>query len=254
MSQLNRSSAVCAAALLLACGLAMPAAAAEIKVLNANAMTIAMKEIAADFTKQTGHQVTFAGVSPGQGDQRFEAGEIYDIVINATASVAAYEKDGKLRPGTRHPFARVGIGIAVREGTKIDLSTVESTRKALLEAKSITHSDSSTGGLSGINAQKVLVNLGIADAIKPKLRLSGAGVEGQAVIDIGLFNLSEFPRAPGVVRAGPVPAAVQVYINPDSAIPATNTSPENALALIKFMTRPATRPIWEKAGLETAGK
>src|SRR5262249_23465137 len=158
-------------------------------------------------------QVTFAGVSPGQVDQRFEAGEIYDIVINATASVAAYEKDGKLRPGTRHPFARGGIGVSGREGTKIDLSTGEATRKGLLEAKSITHSDSSTGGLSGINARKVLVNLGIADAIKPKLRLSGAGVEGQALIgkgeiDIGLFNLSEIPRAPGVVRAGPVPAAV----------------------------------------------
>src|SRR5262249_56911291 len=104
MSQLNRSSAVCAAALLLACGLAMPAAAAEIKVLNANAMTIAMKEIAADFTKQTGHQVTFAGVSPGQVDQRFEAGQIYHIVIHPTPSGAAYEKDRTLPPRTAPPL------------------------------------------------------------------------------------------------------------------------------------------------------
>jgi molybdate transport system substrate-binding protein len=147
----------------------------------------------------------------------------------------------------------------VREGTKVELSTVDSTRKALLDAKSITHSDSSSGGLSGINAQKVLVNLGIADTIKPKLKLSGALADGQALIgrgeiEIGLFNLSEIPRAPGVVRAGPVPVAVQVYINYDSAIPATNTAPENALALIKFMTRAATRSVWDKAGLETAGE
>jgi molybdate transport system substrate-binding protein len=255
----NRLPALCTAGLLLAPMSAAPAAAAEIKVLNANAMTIAMKEIAADFTKQTGHQVTFVGVSPGQVDQRFKVGEVYDIVINATESVAAYEKDGKVRAGTRHPFARVGIGLAVREGTKVELSTVDSTRKALLDAKSITHSDSSSGGLSGINAQKVLVNLGIADTIKPKLKLSGALADGQALIgrgeiEIGLFNLSEIPRAPGVVRAGPVPVAVQVYINYDSAIPATNTAPENALALIKFMTRAATRSVWDKAGLETAGE
>src|SRR5712691_2340237 len=139
MLQLNRLPALFTAALLLAPVLATPAAAAEIKVLNANAMTIAMKEIAADFTKQTGHTVTFVGVSPGLVDQRVKAGELYDIVINATASVQAYEKEGKLRPGTRHAFARVGIGLAVREGVKLDLSTVESTRKALLDAKSITH-------------------------------------------------------------------------------------------------------------------
>src|SRR5215207_1852900 len=92
------------------------ASAAEIKVLNANALTIAMKELATDFTKETGHQVSFVGVSPGLVDQRIKAGEQYDLVINAIASVEAFEKEGRWRAGSRHPLARVGIGIAVREG------------------------------------------------------------------------------------------------------------------------------------------
>src|SRR5712691_9511126 len=234
-------------------------AAAEIKVVNANALTIAMKELAADFTKETGHTVSFVGVSPGQVDGRIKAGEVYDIVINAAPSIEAYEKEGRLRAGTRRPLARVGIGLAVREGVKLDLSTVESTRKTLLDAKSITHSDSSGGGLSGINAAKVLVNLGIADTVKPKVKLSSALSNGQELIakgeiEIGLFNLSEIPRAPGVVRAGPVPAAVQVYINYDSAVPVTNAAPENALALLKYFTRAASRATWDKAGLEVAGE
>ena len=151
--------------------IAAPATAAEIKVLDANALTLAMKAIAADFTKETGHQVNFTGVSPGQVEQRLKAGEVYDLVITATDSAAAFEKDGKWRPGTRHPLVRVGIGLAVREGVKLDLTTVESTRKALLDAKAITYSDSRTGGLSGSNAQKVLANLGIADAVKSKTKL-----------------------------------------------------------------------------------
>jgi molybdate transport system substrate-binding protein len=234
--------------------------AAEIKVLDANALTIAMKEIAADFTKETGNQVTFVGVSPGQVEQRIKAGEVYDLVITATESAAAFEKEGRWRAGTRHPLARVGIGIAVRDGVKVDLSTVDSTRKALLDAKSITFSDSTTGGLSGINAQKVLANLGLTDAVKAKTKLaSGNLADGQALIakgeiDIGLFNLSEIPRAPGVVRAGPVPAAVEVYINYDSAIPVTNTAPEAALALVKYWQRPASRPVWDKAGLEVVAE
>ena len=236
------------------------ASAAEIKVLNANALTVAMKELAADFTKQTGNQVSFVGVSPGLVEQRLKAGETYDLVITATESAAAFEKDGKWRPGSRHPLARVGIGIAVREGTKVDLSSVESTRKALLDAKSVTHSAPGGGGLSGVNSEKVLANLGLTETIKPKLQLSSGNLESaqeriaKGEVELGLFNLSEIPRAPGVVRAGPVPAAVQVYINYDSAIPATNTNPAAAQALLDFFHRPASKPVWDKAGLEVVGE
>ena len=247
-----------AAALVLAPLLAMPGAAAEIKVLNANALTIAMKEIAADFTKETGHQVSFVGVSPGLVEQRIKAGEVYDLVITAAESAAAFEKDGKWRAGTRRPLARVGIGLAVREGVKLDLSTVESTRKALLDARSLTLSDSATGGLGGPNSQKVLANLGITDAVKEKLKpMSQAGGQeliGKGEVDIGLYNVSEIPRAKGVVRAGPVPAAVQVYINYDSAVPVTNATPDAALALLAFFKRSASRAAWDKAGLEVAGE
>jgi molybdate transport system substrate-binding protein len=253
-----RLTPLLAAILLLAC--AAPGAAAEIKVLNANALTIAMKELAADFTKQTGNQVSFVGVSPGLVEQRLKAGEAYDLVITATESAAAFEKDGKWRPGSRHPLARVGIGVAVREGAKIDLSSVESTRKALLDAKSITHSAPGGGGLSGINSAKVLANLGLTDAVKEKLQLSAGNLENaqeriaKGEIELGLFNVSEIPRAAGVARAGPVPAAVQVYINYDSAIPATNATPEAALALIDFFHRAAAKPVWDKAGLEVVGE
>jgi molybdate transport system substrate-binding protein len=231
-------------------------AAAEIKIVNANALTVAMREIAASFTRETGHQVTFTGVSPGQVDQRVKAGELYDIIINAKTAMEAYEKDGRLRAGSRRPFARVGIGLAVREGTKLDLSTVESTRKALLDAKALTYSDSATGGLSGINAAKVLANLGITEAVKAKSRIVANGREliAKGEVDIGLYNLSEIARYPGVVAAGPVPEAVQVYINYDAAVPTTSAAPEPALALLKYLTREASRPIWIRAGLEPIGE
>ena len=220
------------AAILLLLGPVTAGKAVEIKVLDANALTIAMKELAAGYTKETGNPVTFVGVSPGQVADRVKAGEVYDIVITAEESSADFEKEGRWLPGTRHPFARVGIGVAVRDGVKVDLSSVNSTRKALLDAKSVTYSNSTGGGLSGINAKKVVANLGLTDAIKDKLKLSSGSLEsGQAAIakgdvEIGLFNLSENLRAPGVVRAGPVPEAVEVYINYNSAIPVTNKSPD----------------------------
>lgn len=253
MRSVCRRLAFVAAAMLAT---AADAAAAEIRIVNANALTIAMREIAANFTKETGHQVTFTGVSPGLVDQRIKAGEVYDIVINAAASMEAYEKEGRLRAGSRRPFARVGIGLAVREGTQLDLSTVESTRKVLLEAKAITYSETRTGGLSGINAAKVIANLGLTEALKDRTKIDANGREliAKGEVDIGLYNLSEIARFPGVVSAGPVPAAVQVYINYDAAVPASNAAPEPALALLKYLTNAATRPIWTKAGLEVAGE
>jgi molybdate transport system substrate-binding protein len=240
------------APLLLAPVIVTPSAAAEIKVLSSNALNIPERELAADFTKGTGSQVTFTFGSPGQVDQRIKAGETFDLVILADSSAVAFEKDGKWRAGTRRTFARVGIGLAVREGTRLDLSTVESTRKALLDAKTITYSDSSTGGLSGPNSQKVLANLGITDAVRNKTKPAANGQEliAQGEIDIGLYNVSEIPRSTGVVLAGPVPAAVQVYINYDAAVPATNAAPDAALALLKYFSRAPSRARWDAAGLE----
>ena len=110
--------------------------------------------------------------------------------------------------------------------------------------------------MSGINAAKVIANLGLTDLLKGKTLLAANGREliAKGEVDIGLYNMSEIARFPGVVPAGPAPAAVQVYINYDSAIPATNSGPEPALALLKFLTRPATRAIWSSFGLEVVGE
>src|SRR4029434_489046 len=65
-------------------GLARPASAAEIRVLNANALTIALRALAAEHTMQTGNQVTFIFGSPGQIQQKVDAGEKFDLLIMPT--------------------------------------------------------------------------------------------------------------------------------------------------------------------------
>ena len=170
-----------------------------------------------------------------------------------TPALAAIDTAGKLTAGSRRALVRVGIGIAMREGaSKLDISTPEALRTTLLSQKRVTYSDASTGGLSGINARKVLQNLGIADAIKPKLLPHANGQEliSKGEADLGLYNVSEIPRAKGVVLLGPVPAAVQVYITYDVAVPSTNAAPAAALAFVKAIVAPAARTTWAAAGLE----
>ena len=183
------------------------AAAAEIKVLAYGAVTNPARELASAFTKEIGDTVTFTFGSPGPVNARLDSGEAFDLVIAATE--AAKAREALWKPGSRRPLVRVGIGVAVREGVAVDLSNVESTRKALVSARSLTLSDSRTGGLSGPNALKVLANLGIADQVKDRLKPTTDGQEriASGEIEMGLYNVSEIPRAKGVVLAGPVPAA-----------------------------------------------
>lgn len=227
---------------------------AEIRVLNANALTIALKELAAEHGKRTGARVTFVSGSPGQIQEKVDAGEKFDLLIMPAAALIDMEKAGKLAAGTRKTLARVGIGVAIREGApKPDISTPEALRKTLLSHR-VTFSNSSTGDLSGINAQKVLQNLGIAEEMKKKAQPHNDGqnliAKGEA--DLGLYNVSEIPRAKGVALLGPVPAAVQVHIVYDVAVPATNATPAAALELVKSFTAPASARSWTAAGLELA--
>jgi molybdate transport system substrate-binding protein len=185
-----------------------------------------------------------------------DAGEKFDLLIMPTPALAALDTAGKLAAGTTRALVRVGIGIAIREGApKPDITTPDALRRTLLAQQKVTYSDSSTGGLSGINAQKVLQNLGIADEIKSKLlpHSDGQGLIAKGEADLGLYNVSEIPRAKGVVLLGPVPAAVQAYITYDASVPASNASPSAAIEFLKFIASPAAAPPWLAAGLELAG-
>ena len=168
------------------------------------------------------------------------------LLIMPTPALAALDTDGKLAAGTRRALVRVGIGIAIREGApKPDITTPDALRKTLLAQQKVTYSDSSTGGLSGINAQKVLQNLGIADEIKSKLlpHSDGQGLIAKGEADLGLYNVSEIPRAKGVVLLGPVPAAVQAYITYDAGVPASNASPSAAIEFVKFIASPRSSTV-----------
>jgi molybdate transport system substrate-binding protein len=230
------------------------ACAAEIRVLAANGISIPARELAPAFTAETGHTITFTFGSPGNVYARLAAGETYDLVVLPTD--AARERESSWRPGTRKPLARLGIGVAVGQGARLDLSTVDSTRTALLGAKSIVLSDGGGGGLARPNAERVLVNLGIFETVRPNIVYAGEGQEtvARGEAELGLFNISEVGRVPGVALAGPVPAEVQVYITYDAAIPSTNSAPDPAQALVGFLSRPATNSVWEKAGLGLAAE
>ena len=124
---------------------ALPAAAAEMKVLAYNAVNIPARELAAAFGKETGHQVTFTFGSPGPVNERLKAGEPFDLVV-AAATEAAQAREALWR----RPLVRVGIGLAVRESRRSTSQPSElDAQGAARRAVRLTLSENSrTGGLA----------------------------------------------------------------------------------------------------------
>jgi molybdate transport system substrate-binding protein len=226
--------------------------AADLRVLSVGSVQIAAKALAADFTTATGQPVALTIVAPSEIGQKL-AGATYDMVICSVPAMEAMDKAGALRPGSRSPLSRVGIGVMVREGAPLpDVSTPEAFKKTLLAARSIVHGDPATPNQSGVVTMKILANAGVLDALKGKARAAnladGFAMVAKGEVELALFNLVELPA--GVQLAGPVPAAMQEYTSYETAVLAKGAAPDAAQAFIKLMTSAPARKTWEASSLE----
>jgi molybdate transport system substrate-binding protein len=243
---------------LLIAGLAVmtpaTAKAADVRVFSGGAPQETLQALAPAFEKRTGHRVvyTFAHVSIIQ--KKLAAGEQADVVLLPAPLMARTEKVIGLRAEGRSVLARIGIGVLIREGAKRpDISTVDAVRRMLLAAKSIAVPQ--PGGLTGSHLMRMMDKLGIADAVRPKLKhkpaIDGAGhlvATGEA--EVGLYLASEVQSIKGAILAGMLPAELQNYVVYTVAIPARNAAPEPALAFVRFIADPASREHWKATGFE----
>ena len=247
--------ALCVAALLTFVG--SPAAAAEISVFSSGAPSAVLKVLAVAFARETGTQVEFTVGTPGDLQNKLAAGATPDLVVAPAPVIERLEKAGTLKAGSRVDLARVGIGVVVRAGApKPDISTVDAMRKMLLDAKSIVYSNPDGSGFAGKAVARMIEQMGIADAVKPKLTImqaidGGVDLVAKGKAEVGLFNISEILPVQGVALAGPLPASAQSYIVFAAALHAGSRSPGPAQAFVKLATDPATRAQWSAGGLES---
>jgi molybdate transport system substrate-binding protein len=190
---------------------------------------------------------------------KLKGGEKADVVILPVPTMQALGQAGIVRPGSAMTLARVGIGVVVRAGAPLpDISTADGLRKTLLAARSIAQPDPVGGGFTGARITAMMSELGIAEAVKPKISLAYAisgGVSqvasGQA--EIGLFNISEILPVGGVTLVGPLPAQFQSYITFAGAIHTASGAPDAAQDLLRWLSDPSSRDAWKAGGFELLG-
>ena len=214
----------------------------EIKVLSTTAMKTSLDELAPEFERATGNTLSFAFGPSARIAKMVADGEANDVAIVTDQGHDDLTGQGKLVPGIRADIAKSAMALAVQKGApKPDISSAEKFKAALLAAKSLGMSNPVGGGQSGANLAKMFEKLGIAEAMKPKIKLYGpggpAGLIGNLLVrkevEIGMQQVSELLAMPGVEMIGPLPPDMQQMTVYSAGLSASAKNADGAKALIR---------------------
>jgi molybdate transport system substrate-binding protein len=227
------------------------ASAADLTVIAATPMTGVMQDLAARFEKANPHKITLKFVSGPIVKKEIDAGTTYDLAISITPVIDTLIKEGKLTAASRTDLAYAVIGVGIRAGAaKPDISTVESFKRALLNAKSVAHSAT---GASGDHFRSILQKLGIADEMQPKLRPMPADTIAQAVpsgqAEMIVVTASVI-LVPGAELVGPIPQELQFYNTFAAAIGSGSRNAGAARDFLNLLTSQAALPVLKTHGME----
>ena len=224
------------------------AQAAEVRVLASNAVKTVLEELGPQFEKSSEHKLTMVFGTAAALKGEIEKGAAVDVALLTDGGINDLVKQNKLTSAA--PLAGSGAGVAIKKGAaKPDLSSIEAFKKTLLDAKSIAYVEQ---GATGIYLKSLFEKLGVADAIKGKVKFVKSAAEavqnGEA--EIGFTQISEILPYPGTEVAGPLPTEIQLRTNFSSGIGASVKDPAAAKAFVQFLSTPAAAAVIKAKGLD----
>ncbi|HLN37371.1 MAG TPA: substrate-binding domain-containing protein [Xanthobacteraceae bacterium] len=231
--------------------LALQVQAADLKVLSSTALKTVLEELGPQFEKATENKVSFAFDPAAVVKTQIDQGAGFDVAIVTVPLSDALVAAGKIDGATRAIVARGGLGVAMRAGApKPDVSTAEAFKHTLLNAKSIGFNGQ---GASRAATEAVFVKLGIAEELKPKIKLLQTTASEAVVkddVEVGLGPISEILASPGAELVGAFPSDLQWYLVLTAGVSTASKNADAAIALIKFLTAPGTVPVLKAKGME----
>ena len=228
------------------------ARAAEIKVLGTPGVREIYNELVPQFERATGHKVTVEWAGTVDVTKRIDGGETVDLVIMARNSLDELTRQGRIVAASRVNIAKSGMGVAVRAGApKPDIASSDAVKTLMLSAHSIAYSS----GPSGVYLERLVQRMGIADAIKAKMKqIPPGGAVGEWVArgdaEIGIQQVPELMAVPGIDIVGPLPGDL-AHVTVFSAGVATSAKhPDGARAAIAFLASPKAKAVLRAKGME----
>jgi molybdate transport system substrate-binding protein len=250
--KLNTMSSLAVASLM---SIATNVQAAEVTLIAPGGIRAAIDQMIPDFEKKTGHKVKATFGSGGGTKDRVMKGDPFDVPV-VQPPLPEVIASGHVIAASETPLATVWVGVAVRTGApKPDISTAEAVKKMLLGAKAIAYPNAASGAAAGVSFNETLEKLGIADAMKPKIKIAQGGrgameLLAKGEVDYGLTFISEIITEPGVEVVGALPRAISTPTGLVAFQNAHAKEPEAAKALIAYLSGPEAAKVYKERGME----
>jgi len=249
----RRSVSVAAGLALVLLAQAGTASAAEIKVLCSVGLKAVAEALVPQFETRTKHKVAITYDLASTIKKQIEDGAAFDVAIVTPAVLDDLIAKGRVAAEGRATIAQTGLAVAVRKGAhKVDISTVDAFKRALLNAKSIAYAKE---GASGVAFVAIIQRFGIADALKSKSILTTSGdAVGEAVVngtaEFGILPVSEILPVSGAEVLATFPKEVQSYVVMVGGVGAASKQAAAGRDFLKFLTAPEALPVIKAKGME----
>src|SRR5215470_14630915 len=231
--------------------------AAEIKVISTGGARAVMTSLVPEFERKSGHKVGIDFGTPGNMRDRLLQGETADVAVAIAAILPDLEKAGKIAPGTRIEFAASYVGVVVREGApKLDVSTPDGVKQAILIAKTVALSDPKAGTQLGATFLGAADRLGFGADLRSRTKLilgpgtdvAEAVAKGEA--DLGVTLISEILPVTGVALGGELPSNIMPPTVIHAFLVSGAKDPDTARAFLDFLRSPDASRMIEAKGMK----
>jgi molybdate transport system substrate-binding protein len=221
-----------------------------VKILSGGAMRTLMVEVVPLFEHATGHKAEIEFALTSALTRKIEDGAAFDVALLPRPELDGLVRAGKIASGSTADVTRSTVGLCVRAGApKPDIASVEAFKRALVDVRSISYSD----GPSGAYIAALLVRLGIADAMKPKTRLTSrpvAELVAAGKVEIGLQQIVAILPVKGAELVGPLPSELQNVIIYSAGLSVIAQRSAAARALMRFLAAPEVVSLIRAKGME----
>jgi molybdate transport system substrate-binding protein len=228
---------------------------AEVTLIAPGGIRAALDQMIPAFEKATGHKVKATFGSGGGTKDRVIKGEPFDVPI-VQLPLEPVVASGHVVAASETPLATVSVGVAVRTGApKPDISTADAVKRLLLGSKAISYPNAASGAAAGVSFNETLEKLGIADAMKSKIKIAQGGrgameLVAKGEVDIGLTFISEIITEPGVEVVGPLPRNISTPTALVGFVSAHSKEPEAAKALLRYLSSSEAATVYKERGMQ----
>jgi molybdate transport system substrate-binding protein len=230
----------------------------DLKVLSGGAAKALVAAAEARFFENTGSRIQGEFGAVGMMVEKLRRGDACDVAILTAALVEALAVSGQLEAESARPLGRVQTGIAVRSGDPLPEIVGRAALAAALSAAGAIYFPDPLRATAGIHFVRVLRQLGIHDAVAPRLRPYPNGAAAMQALaqaadrqPIGCTQVTEILYTEGVTLVAPLPPEFELVTVYTAAVCTRAKEPSLARQLVALLSGGELSAIRSTAGFES---